>query len=82
LRDRFRIVKVPAPRLCDLPLLAANVLQDLAVENGEQGFMWPLAHDELEVMARAWETAGFSIRKLRKIIEATIEARNASAVRH
>ncbi|TYO61488.1 AAA family ATPase [Bradyrhizobium hipponense] len=82
LRDRFRIVKVPAPRLCDLPLLAANVLQDLAVESGEHGFMWPLAHDELEVMARAWETAGFSIRKLQTIIEATIEARNASAVRH
>jgi len=82
LKDRFRIIKVPPPRVLDLPLLAANVLQELAVENGEHGFVWPLAHDELEVIARAWEKAGFSIRKLQKILEATIEARNASAVRH
>lgn len=82
LKDRFRIIKVPAPRIHDLPLLAANVLQELAVENGEHGFVWPLAHDELEVIARAWERTGLSIRKLQKIVEATIEARNASAVRH
>lgn len=50
----------------DLPLLAANVLQKLASENGEQGFVCPLACDELEVMARAWENVGFSIRKLKK----------------
>lgn len=80
--DRFRIVKVPAPRPSDLPLLAANVLRELAVENGEQGFVWPLAHDELEIIARAWEKSGFSIRKLQKILEATLEARNATAVRH
>ncbi|MGK7062866.1 AAA family ATPase [Bradyrhizobium sp. 1050_B9_N1_2] len=80
--DRFRIVKVPAPQLSELPLLAANILQELAVENGEQGFVSPLAHDELEVIARAWEAAGFSIRKLQKILEATVEARNATAVRH
>jgi ATP-dependent Lon protease len=82
LKDRFRVVKVPAPRLSELPLLGANVLQELAVENGEQGFVLPLAHDELEVIARAWEKAGFSIRKLQKILEATVEARNATAVRH
>jgi ATP-dependent Lon protease len=82
LKDRFRIIKVPAPRLNDLPLLAANILQELAIENGEQGFVWPLGHDELEVIARAWEKAGFSIRKLQKILEATVEARNATAVRH
>ncbi|SDJ63052.1 ATPase family associated with various cellular activities (AAA) [Bradyrhizobium sp. Rc2d] len=82
LKDRFRIIKVPAPRILDLPLLAANVLQELAVESGEYGFVWPLAHDELEVIARAWERTGLSIRKLQKILEATIKARNASAVRH
>jgi hypothetical protein len=82
LKDRFRMVKVPAPGLSDLPLLAANVLEELAVESGEQGFVWPLAHDELEVIARACKTAGFSIRKLQKILEATVEARNATAVRH
>jgi ATP-dependent Lon protease len=82
LRDRYRIVKVPAPRLLDLPALAANVLRELAVENGEQGFAWPLATDEIEVIGRAWEKTGFSIRKLQRIVAGTIAARNATAVRH
>jgi ATP-dependent Lon protease len=82
LRDRYRIVKVPAPRLLDLPALAANVLRDLAVENGEQGFVWPLATDEIEVIGRAWEKAGFSIRKLQRIVTGTLSARNTTSVRH
>jgi ATP-dependent Lon protease len=82
LQDRYRIVKVPAPRLPDLPALAASVLRELAVENGEQGFVWPLANDEIGVMGRAWEKAGFSIRKLQRIVAATLAARNSTAVRH
>jgi len=82
LKDRYCIVKVPAPRLADLPGLAANVLQELAVESGEQGFVWALANDELAVIGRAWEKAGFSIRALQKIVAATLEVRNANAVRH
>jgi ATP-dependent Lon protease len=82
LKDRYRIVKVPAPRLADLPALAANVLQELAVDNGEEGFVWPLANDEIEVIGHAWEKAGFSIRKLQKIVAGTLAARAATAVRH
>jgi ATP-dependent Lon protease len=82
LLDRYRIVKVEAPRIADLPALAANVLRELAVENGEEGFTWPLAADEIEVIGRAWEKAGFSIRKLQKIVAGTVAARNATAVRH
>ena len=82
LRDRYRIVKVPAPRLADLPRLAANVLEELAVEAGEQGFVWPLADDEIAVIGRAWEKAGFSFRNLQKIVAATLKARNENAVRH
>jgi ATP-dependent Lon protease len=82
LKDRFRIVMVPAPRLADLPRLAANVLRELAIEAGEQGFIWALADDELEVIGRAWAKAGFSIRNLQRIILATLEVRNASAMRH
>jgi ATP-dependent Lon protease len=82
LRDRYRIVKVEAPRLADLPALAANVLRELAIENGEETFVWPLAADEIEVIGRAWEKAGFSIRKLQKIVAGTVTARNATAVRH
>jgi hypothetical protein len=82
LKDRYRIVKVPAPRLADLPQLAANVLQELAVEAGEQGFVWSLADDELEVIGRAWEKAGFSIRNLQRIVAATLDVRNATSVKH
>lgn len=82
LRDRYRIVKVEAPRLADLPALAANVLREFAIEKGEETFVWPLAADEIEVIGRAWEKAGFSIRKLQKIVAGTVTARNATAVRH
>ena len=71
-----------APTTADLPALAANVLRELAAENGEEGFAWPLATDEIEVIACAWEKAGFSIRKLQKIVAGTVAARNATAVRH
>jgi ATP-dependent Lon protease len=80
LRDRYRIVHVPPPRLADMPALAANVMQEIAAENGD--FAWPLANDELDVIGRAWTRAGFSLRKLQKIVSATLEARNAAAVRH
>ena len=80
LRDRYRIVCVPLPRLADLPALAANVAAEIAAENGD--FAWPLANDELDVIGRAWTRAGFSLRKLLKIVSATLEARNAAAVRH
>src|SRR5260370_25233474 len=76
LKDRYRIVKVPAPRLADLPGLAANVLQELAAESGEQGFVWALANDELAGIRRAWEKAGFTIRALQKIVAATLQVRN------
>jgi ATP-dependent Lon protease len=82
LLDRYRLVKVPAPRFADLAQLAANVLQELAVEAGEQGFVWPIAEDELAVIGRAWEKAGFSLRNLQKIVSATLDVRNTNAVRH
>ncbi|QOZ33198.1 AAA family ATPase [Bradyrhizobium sp. CCBAU 53421] len=82
LKDRYRIIRVPAPRLADLPALAAGIMRELAAENGEPEFVWPLAKDEIEVMGRAWEKAGFSIRKLQKIVTATLAARDSLAARH
>ena len=82
LKDRYRIVRVPAPRLVDLPQLAANILKELAAEAGEQAFVWPLADDELAVIGKAWARAGFSLRNLNRIVKATLDVRNASAVRH
>lgn len=82
LKDRYRIVKVPSPRLIDLPILAANVMRDLTIESGEEAFAQALATDELDVIARAWTRAGFSMRKLQAIVSATLETRDRTAVRH
>lgn len=82
LKDRYRIVNIPSPRLADLPLLAGNVMRELAIEIGEVAFVQALANDELDVIARAWSASGFSLRKLRAILSATLELRNQAAVRH
>lgn len=82
LRDRFRVVRVPPPTLEHLPELAALVMRDLAAEDEARTFDEPLADDELHVIGRAWARAGFSMRKLQKIIQATLEARDQHAPRH
>lgn len=86
LRDRFRIIKVPAPTLVDLPLLAASIVDDMLLVEGDEwaGYAAPFAPDELAVMAKAWQASGrsLSIRKLQKIVRATLEARDAHAMRH
>ena len=82
LKDRFRIVKVPDPTLAHLPALAANVMKDMAREDEERRHDAPLAGDELKVIGKAWEKAGFSMRKLQKIVQATLVARDECAPRH
>jgi ATP-dependent Lon protease len=83
IRDRFRVVRVPLPGLQHLRPLAMNIMRDLAQENDvDPRFMAPLDADEEGVIAKAWQRAGFSIRKLQKIVSATIEARDAVATRN
>lgn len=84
LRDRFRIVRVPAPTLIDLPLLAASIVDAMLLEEGDEwaGTVAPFAPDELRVMAKALPPSGFSMRKLQKIVAATLEARDACQMRH
>jgi hypothetical protein len=56
-RDRFRIVRIPAPRLVDLPLLAASIMEHLGKEDGERTWDDPLAVNELHVtegLAGGW----------------------------
>jgi hypothetical protein len=82
LRDRFRVVKVPSARLVDLPLLAGSIVDDMLIEDEFAGFAAPFAPDELAVMAKAWQSRGMSMRALQKIVRATLEARDAHAMRH
>jgi ATP-dependent Lon protease len=82
IRDRFRIVRVPLPGLQHLRALAVNIMRDLAAEaDVDPRWMAPLDADEEAVVAKAWTKAGMSIRKLQKIIAATLEARDAYAPR-
>jgi ATP-dependent Lon protease len=82
LRDRCRIVKVPAPTLQHLPQLAAQVMRDLTIEDEARQHDPPLAGDELAVIAKAWERSRFSMRSLQKIVSATLDARDSYAMRH
>ncbi|MCK1336843.1 AAA family ATPase [Bradyrhizobium sp. 38] len=82
LRDRFRMIRMPEPELRHLPQLAANVMRDLAAEDDARVGDTPLAGDELAVMGKAWAKAGFSMRKLKAIVLATLEARDQCQMRH
>jgi hypothetical protein len=83
LRDRCRVIRVPTPGIEHLPGLAASILRDIAVErNIDPGWLAPLAGDELEIVAKAWSASDRSVRKLQKIINATVTAREECAARH
>ena len=82
LKDRLRIVRVPDPGLQHLAPLAAQVMRDIAIEDEARAHDPPLAGDELAVIGKAWERAGLSMRKLQKIVAATLEARDSYAPRH
>jgi hypothetical protein len=82
IRDRFRIVRVPAPTLAHLPALAANLVAAIEKEEGSEGFNEALADDELAVIATAWSRSRFSLRTLQRIVKATLDARQQHAMRH
>lgn len=82
LRDRFRIIRVPLPTLDHLPELAGQVMRDLAMDDEFRENDQPLAPDELAVIGRAWMREKFSMRKLKRLVEATLETRDSCAPRH
>lgn len=82
LRDRFRMIRMPTPTLLHLPALAAQVMADLAHDDEARAGDAPLAPDELAGMGKKWAGAGFSMRKLKSIVEATLYARDSCAPRH
>lgn len=82
LKDRFRVIRVPDPTLAHLPQLAANIMGEMAKADEARMYDEPLALDELHVIGRAWKRSGMSMRKLQKIVGATLEARDAHSMRH
>jgi ATPase family protein associated with various cellular activities (AAA) len=82
LRDRIRIIRVPAPTVEHLDALARSIMADLAVElNIPPTFLHDLAPDELSVVSKMWGENG-SVRRLQKIIRGTVTARDQYASRH
>jgi ATP-dependent Lon protease len=76
IKDRFRVVRMPAPTLEHLPALVRNVLAEMAHDDGlDLDSIEPLQDDELAVAGAAWARSKFSIRALQKIVNATVEAR-------
>jgi ATP-dependent Lon protease len=82
LRDRLRVIKVPAPTLTHLSQLAASIMRDLEKGDDARHGDDPLAPDELRNIGRAWAPEQFSMRALQSIVLATLVARDQCAMRH
>lgn len=81
IRDRFRIVTFPKPTASDLDALLPALLAGLAAERGlDARWVAPLDDIEHAAVATAWN--GGSVRRLRRIIEVILHARERNAVRH
>ncbi|RVA45249.1 AAA family ATPase [Mesorhizobium sp. M7A.F.Ca.US.001.01.1.1] len=74
MRDRCRILRFPEPGPDQLPFLAPRVLERLYLEAGHDP-RWgtPLEGFELAALANNWP--GGSIRKLERLVEKLVEAR-------
>lgn len=81
LRDRFRVVTFPKPAAGDLDALLPAVIADLAGEQGlDSRWVEPLTGLERDAVATHWQ--GGSVRRLRRVVEAVLRAREKSAVRN
>jgi ATP-dependent Lon protease len=81
LRDRFRIVTFPKPQAGDLDALLPAIIVDLANESGlDSRWVEPLAGFERDAVAAHWR--GGSVRRLRRVVEIVLRARDKSAARN
>jgi ATP-dependent Lon protease len=81
LRDRFRIITFPKPGPEHMDALLAPVIADLAAERGlDSRWIEPLTGLERDIVAAHWR--GGSVRRLRRIVEIVLRAREKAAVRN
>lgn len=74
LRDRFQVLTFPTPGVEHLPALLPSILQELSRDRyGNEHWTESLDSFELSRIADAWR--GGSIRILRRLVEATLDAR-------
>jgi hypothetical protein len=80
LRDRFRITSFPKPTIDDLDALLPSLLRTIATERGvDARWIPPIDAIERRTIAKAW--SGGSIRRLLRILEAVLQARDHHATR-
>lgn len=81
LRDRFRVIAFPKPAADDLDALLPAVTADLAAERGlDRRWVEPLTGNERDTVASFWR--GGSVRRLRRVVEVVLRAREKAAVRN
>jgi hypothetical protein len=81
LLDRFRVTAFPKPTLDDLDALMPSLVEAIAADRGIDGrWISPLNADERRAIAAHWR--GGSVRRLRRVLEAVIQARDSTAARN
>jgi hypothetical protein len=80
LRDRFRLLRIPAPTIEHLPSLCRSILADLVKESASDPHWFPaLDADEIWMAGELWKAG--SLRRLRDIV-GRIVIRRSNAPRH
>jgi ATPase family associated with various cellular activities (AAA) len=81
LRDRLRIIAFPEPTPAFLPALIPPLLADLATSRAlDQRFIEPLTEEDHAFIAQRWK--GGSVRRLARLLEAIINARERAMPKH
>jgi len=81
IRDRFRVVAFPNPGSQHRNALIPSIMVDLAAERGlDSRWLEPLSAFEHDIVATHWK--GGSVRRLRRTVEAVLNARDKTMVRN
>ncbi|WP_287747274.1 AAA family ATPase, partial [Methylobacterium sp.] len=81
LRDRLRVVEMPVPETHHLEALIAPILAGVAASRGLDAAWLPaLSGAELRLVRRSWR--GGSLRRLTRLVEAVVAARELGLPRH
>lgn len=81
LLDRLRVLEMAVPSQADLEALLGPVLEGIAANRGlDPAFEAPLDGEAVALLRRSWR--GGSVRRLTRLVEAFVTARETLAVRH
>lgn len=76
LKDRCRVLKVPAPEWQHIAPIVERIIVDIAKERQlDRRWFDPLAQDEMELIQQTWQSG--SIRQLRRIVETILDGRDS-----